>query len=289
MTVTPNYKFNKKIVFHMWCPTYELSVEQKFIFNLHLNLLSFYQHIFDDVQINIACDDIHYPLLNKIKHKILDIFNRDDQNVCIKIVQNTNVREGKTCYEEIFAPGTEYNGIVFFGHSKGLTNVLTEPNNMKNIKHWVCALYYFSLNFMDECEHYLVNNSAFYGSILNAYKETTSWIYSGSFYWVNIHNLKNTIRMTSTNTMYKLSGCLSRTYAEQICGLLIPNIDNTVIRSHNMTYLLVPNTYDMYHNVLHNIEHGCCYNSPKDYENYLKFSDIIFNSVNNDERHANLF
>ena len=83
---TPNYKMKKKLVYHIWCPTSELTDEQRFIFNLHFQLLKYYSNIFDDVQINVACDDLEFPLINKIRHKILDIFNRVDQNVYIKTV-----------------------------------------------------------------------------------------------------------------------------------------------------------------------------------------------------------
>ena len=283
---TPDYKMKKKLVYHIWCPTSELTDEQRFIFNLHFQLLKYYSNIFDDVQINVACDDLEFPLINKIRHKILDIFNRADQNVYIKTVQNTQLREGKTCYEEVFAPGSEYDGIVFFGHTKGLTNVL-KINIFDSIKYWVCALYWFSLNFMDECEHYMNNTEAFYGSLLNKYEDRALWIYSGSFYWTNIHNVKYRLSYTSSNTIKSLSA-LSRSYAELIPSILFPEFTTACSKCHNTVYSLVTTDYNPYANSLINIKNAC-YLHDDDYKNFIKFADAMYDYVNTNKDDVNLF
>lgn len=238
----------------------------------HFRCLKYYSEVFDEAIIVIVCDDNLVEDANEIKKKFIDILNTP--NITFKIRQNNPYYEAGTFYDEIVDNPTPYGGLTFFGHNKGVSNVFDEDKSKTAILSWICALYYYGLNFTDEVEKELCSkpSSIFYGPYLmqDSYiaNKYHLW-YAGTFYWVNSERLK---RNRTIPVM------CDREYAEWLPGE-IGGIGTAT--SHGLIYL--PDS-DLYRNWKYYARN--CADSEKEYEDYLWFKDRCTEGLVDEKRYT---
>ena len=229
----------KKLVFHFY---FGDEWKTNPIVKIHLNCLRHYCNIFDDVEIVIA---VNNPKDKKKTREIKETILRyiDNNRISLIVEENTPLREAKTFYNEVLNGDEQYNGIIFFGHSKGYSN-LNGENNKDAIVEWICGLYFLSLEFADEAYKKLAygtekNNGVCYGSFLQITDNGmvhSEYPYSGTFYWINVNTIKH--------NDFKIPFLDNRFYAEKFPSDLNKKF---FIESHNAS-LIYQTTVDFYHN-----------------------------------------
>ena len=192
----------KKLVFHFY--TFPNFKENEAI-QIHLKCLKHYHSIFTDAVFVIALNDVNnHTLIHDTQEAILDC---GFENVKFIIKKNTEFREAITFYDEIVAKMKEQDCYIFFGHTKGVTNFEKYPDATESIRQWIYALYYLSLNFVDEAEHYMsAFDAPFFGSLvyliegspisegealctkmlgINGTEKNFQGFYAGTFFFIN--------------------------------------------------------------------------------------------------------
>lgn len=220
----------KKLVFHLYC---DKDWENNLSLKLHFVCLKHYLSIFDEILIVLSTDFESDVFLTDIKRKIITELNH--KNITIKTVKNTVYREAKTFYDEVI--NTDYEGIVFFAHSKGYTNFNPETRyNKKYIIEWIIGCYWLSLEFLNEAEASLCrstkqNNGLFYGSFKLVNKNGSVYMnsaYMGAFYWTNVRELKKYFSWENKD----IPKLCSRMSAEEFPGIVRYNLPFDLISSH---------------------------------------------------------
>lgn len=156
---------------------------------IHFRCMNYFQDVFDEININIAVDDINdINLQISAKNKFAQVFDRC-KNLRLKVVQNTGYYESDTYYNEVLLNTKNLNGLTFFGHNKGTTNFANPSYDKFSIANWICGLYYFSLNFPNEVERMmLADGYPFYGSFLlkNDIIPSRHHVeYAAAYFWTN--------------------------------------------------------------------------------------------------------
>lgn len=184
----------------------------------HLGLLSNVINIFNYVDIYLLYDD-----KNKIKENkdyIISKLNRNDINF-IEVKNNPNLREGQIYKNYIIDKLDQYDELIFFGHTKGITNSVN-LEQIYNTKLWIAIMYYFNIYYYKEMsEDFLFNKSLSWGAIYNYDENNTTkyhWQYTGSFQWINCKELvkyikDNNIDISEYNYKRKIFTC-----AEEFLG-----------------------------------------------------------------------
>lgn len=234
----------KTLIYYLWVPA-DISDGEEKIRDIHLRCLRHYSAIFTDAEFIVAMDD---PDDDKTYHRVVnDIANLNfSGNIKItKVENNFFYREGEYFKKLIVDRANEIDGLVFFAHSKGMSNISNGPSLGDNkefseeaIKHWICALYFFNLNFMEEVIHDMGDGKVLYGALLNKYKTDdkppfdTGWQFNGSFYWINPKRLANYLQFHDI-TPPNLD---NRLYAEDWMRHVIP-FDFRFISTHGSYYV----------------------------------------------------
>lgn len=206
----------KRLVFHFY---FNKDYKKSPIIKLHLKLLSYYSHIFDQATFVLVPYDVND--IDTIKSMERDILDCGFMNVTFKIQENTIYRESLTFKEEIIDKMKDLDGITFFGHSKGIGNEMSGKYDMNNITTWVIALYYLSLNFMDEVENNMVGfYKKCYGPLRfvceNPFRKILhDWHYSGTFMWLNCQAIDNLKRIDEYPQL------ADRFYSEDFLGTVL--------------------------------------------------------------------
>lgn len=223
----------KNLIFHLY--SFD-GFEDNDAIRVHLSCLKHFSSVFDNAKFIISVDDPkNADLIKKTEKAIVSCGFR---NVGFKVVENDYYREARTFKEEVIDKLDKYEGLTFFAHSKGTTNVLNPKMNKESVLKWVAGMYYLNLNFIDDVENTLINQFkyAFYGSFKvvsdNIENKNKTW-YAGTFYWVNTNRLLNNIKQRGI----KIPNLHDRGYAEMLPG----EIDE--LASYGMTYLY-PFDYD---------------------------------------------
>jgi len=182
----------KRLVFFVYV---DCAYRDCLIYDIHFANLSKYYKIFDAATIYFSLKEINEDNMDIVRYlakKIIDCGFIND--VEIKIRKNTEIRE-VDCFKEEVISRIENNvpELVFFTHTKGISNVLNE-----SLFKWICGMYYFNLNFIDEVNCFLVSkpiydtahrSGIFYGFpclVSNIKNYITSQVfYPGTIYWVN--------------------------------------------------------------------------------------------------------
>lgn len=140
----------KRIVFHLY---YNKSLMGNVMYRVHKTCLSRYSHLFNTAIFNIVLDDVTDEVsLNEAKQFIFDTGFKEE-NTTFYVSENGKMRDSQTFYDYIVKSLGSYDGITFFGHSKGLTNIRGIENKDENIIYWVTAMYFFNLENIDEFEN----------------------------------------------------------------------------------------------------------------------------------------
>lgn len=184
----------KQLVFYFHVPDdYETNVAIK----MHYACLWKYRDIFDIVEFFISCTENSKKYLMSVKYSLLNIFENKD--IRFKEVENDSFCEVRAFKENIIDKlDTFENTLVFFGHTKGTTNVTNYPERVPNILKWIYALYFYSLEFMYEVEKKLIGAyygrfRSIFGSLSTVAKEGQHLYYPGTFYWMNPMAITNDI------------------------------------------------------------------------------------------------
>ena len=207
----------KKLIFHLYC---DKEWETNEALKLHFSCLNYYSYIFDEILVVLSLDNEEYntDFTSKLRCKITDVIRHPF--LTIKIVKNTPYREVKTFYDEIV--NKEYDGLIFFAHNKGYTNVKQSYYKKEYIFSWIVGMYWLSLTNIKEMEEeLLINDKFFYGSFKVGEKNVPFNIhnlYAGTFFWINITNIKlNYLYLHEQNGIPKMGTKMS---AENFPGLV---------------------------------------------------------------------
>lgn len=236
----------------------------------HLNCLRILSYVFDEAIIVIAHD-------NALEEDILGVKNWfswavSTKVLTFKVVRNNAYYEGGTFKSEIIDNAKKLDGITFFAHNKGVSNVLDKNKSKEAIFSWICALYYYNLMSVDVVEKELCSDlrNVFYGTyLMNASyinNKHRLW-YAGTFYWVNANRL--------VKTCDEIPEIFDREYAEWLPGELF---DGLFLRSHNN--LILPDS-DLYRNWLYYAKNSA--RSEEEYKQFLEFKDTMKSLCDFDE------
>jgi hypothetical protein len=179
----------KTLVFHIYVYESENYLENE-AYKFHIECLKRYSNVFDKACFNISCDNINdIETINSIK---CDLVKCGFNNIEIITTKNDYFCEVNTFKYFILDRLENLNELIFFGHTKGITNINDGINYPENILHWVYTMYFFNLE-----EEYIINmenmviksfgggQNTFYGTLKQTYKEMGISFYPGTFYWVN--------------------------------------------------------------------------------------------------------
>lgn len=251
----------KTLYFYIWIsPDFETNIAVM----VHEICLKRYIRIFDEINFIVAVDDIGDAWRAvKWANSVCG-----EQKYNIRIVDNAKIRESRVVIEDLLPKIIKRdNEIVFFGHSKAITDVSMNHRNKFSVLRWVISMYYYCFEYLYEAERKLSNNSM-YGSLLthfsmepNSLYKTHNTFYIGNFFWLNPSNCaKNSLFETIIPNEY------DRFLAENMPLLF----NSKTLSSHNMA--ITENTVaDLYH--LRKEEW------PK-YLSYYGDSDILFKMQN---------
>ena len=216
---------------------------------VNIECLRRYSNVFDSAKIFLSLDDTNdKELINKVEHLFIDMgFNG---NISFVIHKNDEYRESAVLKEELADKLYELDGLIFFGHGKGFSNIDTGYEK-ESMLHWIAGEYYLSLQFIDEVLDLITGSSTFsaYGSfpmILNERKHTDdvlekdelylgrikyNWCYSGTFFWVNPARLYDQMAVFRQ----EVPRMHNRYYSEKFLGNVMSYGGNAC--GHNMMYL----------------------------------------------------
>lgn len=152
---------------------------------IHFKCLKKYCNVFDNALFIISVNDItNIKLISDIEH---DLINCGFNNISFKIHQNDVYCEANVFKEEIVNKLNEYEGITFFGHTKGVSNYTEETKD--SMDEWITSMYFFNLEYTKNIEGYLAFDvSLFYGHFLSRHLDGLFY-YNGTFFWINTKKL----------------------------------------------------------------------------------------------------
>lgn len=166
---------------------YYVGDEFTIIHKVHLLLLQMYINIFDNVDFILLIND--NTNVEETKNLILSYLNRDDINFVIRN-NDSFYREGIIYKEFIVDKLNDYkeNELVFFGHTKGVTNGLNKKY-LDNTIVWISLMYWCNLNKPYLIDYELIEkDNICFGAIYNYDSSNITkyhWQYAGSFQWIN--------------------------------------------------------------------------------------------------------
>jgi hypothetical protein len=257
----------KSLVYYFYCTRETVFNE---INRLHFECLKRYNSIFNDIKFCISVNDINdKELIKMVQEKVMEVFNNNFSKISFYIYKNNiELCECSFFYDEIILKLDEYD-LVFFGHNKGFLTAKEEDKI--SLYHWAIGMYYFSLGFIEELEHSLIESDEglFYGSFLrkfNPMESPNNIHYTGTYFWMNAQRLKKYIE---TNKQFFLKP-YSRYYAENFPGhYLEQNLcthNNVLLNKYNYNFYcdsiqiiqeLYPNEidfYSFYNNIIDNVK-----------------------------------
>jgi hypothetical protein len=203
----------KTLVYHLYVGD---DMETNIVYNIHKECLKVYQHLFDNIRVVIAMDDLSNKKLKNLGIQwVNEIF--EGQEMEITYTKNTEYRDAKTFYDKVLNNFEDEK--VFFIHSKGTTNF--KNPNMKNgsVFYWICAMYFLNLSeYVDTMDIFLNGTYTFSGPLYVRKGDGTHIdhkpFYAGTAYWINLYGLHN---LEKTNTVPILK-CSDRYFAERFPG-----------------------------------------------------------------------
>lgn len=170
----------KQLMYYFYFDTFEFLE----VYKLHFACINSYNDIFDQYTFIIGVDDINDKnLIDYWEHIIIDNI-KTNKNILFFVEKNSKeYRDGIVCYKYLISKFNEFDGLVFWGHSK---RDLSWNKNL--IYKWICCIHYFNSLDIDSIENTLVsynNQYCTHGSLLStcfgAYNKLE---YMGGMYWV---------------------------------------------------------------------------------------------------------
>lgn len=275
----------KRMVFHFYIKeNWKDSVTNR----IHLECLKHYSHIFDEVIFVISLDNTSdYDLIRSLEMELLEL--NFTPRISFKIVENTYLRDSRTFYDFIATKLDEYDGLTFFAHNKGITNL--DTYNFENVSKWVTSMYYLSLEYLDEVVYSLTDGRELsFGSLINVieydkiivteseiedkqkfidktkvFLGENKYLYTGTFFWLNTLSLYEYMRKNSI----ELPKLTDRWYDENFCANIF-KLDFAF--SHKGRYSLnyLQDGADIEYMIKHNM-------TEEEFGEYLNFHNNIIN------------
>lgn len=226
----------KLLVFNFFVPDdYETNLAIK----MHLECLKRYAHVFDRVEFYLSTRSDDKSLMLRAKKDIFSLYQWKD--IKMKVLDNNDFCEASTFKENIIDKIDKFNNtLIFFGHTKGTTNVVNFSYCAEHFLKWVHALYFYSLEFVDEMEKRLLY--AFHGRQCSLFGPLMSIcddghpVYPGAFYWLNPMAVTNDLRSGEI----KIGKLADRIYAEAFPGNYktyeISGFQMSKVNGHNCIY-----------------------------------------------------
>lgn len=233
------------------------------LYNLHFSCLEKYANIFDEMFFVVSVDDTEdVSLINGFEKRILGLHKRG--TISIEIHKNDEFRESYA-FKKYVVDRLSDNVLTFFAHGKGVTNM--EKYSKEEIYQWITAMYFYSLNFIDEVDEMLVEKKFMsYGSFLTHNEKDESnkfkWFYIGTFFWVNNGKLMQYIR----NNSIDFPTLNDRFYDEEFLGNIYDCWPKRTAASHKNAFLV--NATDFYHFFTHYLD--CIYEDRTDFNNFYE-------------------
>ena len=219
----------RKLVFHFFITN---DWRENKAYDIHFNCLNYYKECFDEVYFDLSTEDVSdIESLMEVKTKLYDIF-RLTKKVTFEILENTSYGEVPTFKKEV-VDRLGQDDLVFFAHTKGVTDVKRHHMDPEGVYNVICGLYYFSLvnarrdnGVMDEITNDLQISTDVisYGSFMTEFryeahlKNMYEWYYAGTFFWINSKRLKQYIHINRIET----PEIIDRYYAENFLGNIYP-------------------------------------------------------------------
>lgn len=222
----------KRLLFHFFAFR---GMEDFISYHIHMKCLEHYCHVFNEAIFVICVNDTNdTELIHSVESSLMNMGY--DKNVKFIVKENTPFQESDTFYNELALKLGDYDGLTFFGHTKGFGNEMearsksskiTMEDMEKSIFYWIVGLYYFCLSNIEEIENYLYHTAepTSYGAFKTKRDDIDTkykWIYSGTFMWLNTQKLKHIIYLGKE----KLPPFYNRYYSEQFCSEVIPFNDS---------------------------------------------------------------
>lgn len=277
--VTPK----KRMIFHFFVKE---NWKDRITNRIHLECLKKYSYIFDEVIFVISLDNTNnYDLIRSLELELLDL--NLTPNISFKIVENTYLRDSRTFYDFIATKLDEYDGLTFFGHNKGTTNL--DIYNLQNVSKWITSMYYLSLEYIDEVVHSLTDGRELsFGSLTNVidydkivisedevedkqkfvdrtkvFLGKNKYLYTGTFFWLNTLSIYEYMRKNDI----ELPKLTDRWYAENFCANLFKiEFAFSHIGRYSLNYL--QDGAEVEHMIRHNM-------MEEEFEEYLNFHNNI--------------
>ena len=245
----------KTLIYHLYCgEDFETNIANK----VHYVCLTKYIEVFDDVRFTISVDDLsNTELISKGIEWVLSLGGSFERR--FTVVKNTPLYEVETFKREFLDNYENLDGMVFFAHNKGTTNMYGGALDGNSIFNWVCGMYYFNFEFISEVEGYFDGTlrapEVFYGTFLLYFsKERQCMVhampnnlsgleYSGTFYWINIPKYKNCV---TTGIVQKMEPD-SRFFAEEYPGMFFDRYAYGAGMTSHKDVCLDAMVVDLYH------------------------------------------
>lgn len=210
-------KLNKTLIFYFY--TFPDFLENTAI-KMHLYYLNKYSHIFDNAIFIISSKYFDENLLDETKISIIK--NLHTNNVTFKTMIDDDFHESGMFKNEVIDKLDALDGLVFVGHTKGVTNFW--GINDESIKLWISGLWYYNFEHFDSVVFDLVfnENKSMYGAFLHDcsnekdsdFNLNNCW-YCGNFFWINVGKLKYDLGKKNDDM---LTRCYSRFFYEKFPG-----------------------------------------------------------------------
>lgn len=229
----------KTLIYHLYIAE---DFDTNFAYKINHACLKNYINVFDKLNFTLTVDDLtNDVLINKGFEWIKTLGIKCEFNINVK--KNDYYREAKTFYDNVIKSKEVDNEIYFFSHCKGISNYRQDDWDKWSIFYWICTLYFYSLEFIEDVEKSFTGNimytypKMYYGSIMALYnrekykrKDSLGCIeYLGSFYWINMPMFQNYQKENIIKNI-KLD---SRHLAEEFPGLYFKYKDNDGLTSRN--------------------------------------------------------
>ncbi len=264
----------KRLVYYIYVPKAGLPE----IYKYHFACLEYFSNVFDEYSITIAADDVNDQNILAVESLFLKFGYK---NISFNVIENNNnYREVCAFKTDILDKLKTDTSLTFFAHAKGASNVFND-----SLIIWICSMYYFCLNFMDNMIHKMINQSPriFYGPV--AYYTPImagiryNWIYPGTFYWINMNTLYN------YSLMHDLPRLEGRAYVENFPGNITPlkgySLHEQMGLAESNFYFDDTNSgrvYDFYNEMPELLK--TCFDKDR-YDKFIEFVNTIKLKVNN--------
>ena len=215
----------KHLIFSFFIPN---DYETNIAIRMHYACLYRYYHIFDSAEFFITATDESKKYIDSVKISLLNIFRCKD--IRLKEVDNDPFNESRTLKDNVIDKLDSFSEtMIFFGHTKGTSDVVRYKDNESQFLKWIFGCYFYSLEFVGEAERKLFTifhgrHHTFFGSF-PMLTENGRCFLSGNFYWINPMALSKDIKTGEI----EIPEMWDRAYAEDIPTLYKRGIVNNSV------------------------------------------------------------